>query len=511
MEVTSRHAIAFHQDTRNEEARELYMHDQTVVQPILLQYQGELDKKFCDCPFTPRLDDGKYGLMRRVRQTKVKLFRQENIPLIVREQEIVARYQELMGGLTVAWNGEKKPHPYVQAQLDSPDRATREKAWQALAAVRREIKPQVDEMMNELVRVRHQIATNAGFENYRDYVFAAKNREFTLEQILAYHDAIEKHAVPAADRLAQVFQAKLGVATYRPWDATNCLLPGAPFENVTELMDGVAKMLGETDPAFRATFDHMRSNGLLDLDVREGKAPGGFCMPLPRSKEVFVFANFSPSFFAVIALIHEMGHAVNFYHQFESGQRFSEYTMRMEVAELYSHGMELLNLDKLRTFYTSDEAFDNAKAAELNRAFRMLIGPMSGDVFQHWLYTHPNHTVEERDAKFLEMCRRFTHHATDITGLEADLANSWIESHHIVGLPFYNIEYSLSELGAIQLLELYRDDPANATRLFRQGAASDSNMSIADIYRATGVDFDFTEPAIRKHAAFVEQLVSELA
>lgn len=509
-EAMSGHRIDFYRDTANANKRDIYLHDQTTVQPILTKYQAEFDKKFCDCPFTEQLDDKKYGLMRKVRRTKVELFREENIPLKVREQELVTKYTEIMGSLTVEWDGETKPYPFIQAEADSSDRSVRERAWRSLAEARSRVKLEIDEIMNELVRVRHQIATNAGFENFRDYMFIIKNREYSIQDCYDFHESVEKHVVPTWDRLAKVFQTELGVVSYRPWDIGPCTLQGAPFSNVTELMDGVEQMLGKTDPYFQERFRFMRENGLLDVDGRHGKGPGGFYDNLPKTKNGFIFVNFSPSFVALIALIHEMGHALNAYLQFANENGIQEHNEREEVAELFSHGMELLLLDKLNTFYTDDHEFKNAQREELHRTFNMLINPLSGDLFQHWLYTNPNHSPEERDAKFLEINKRFIYHPVDITVLEFEVGASWISSIHFFAYPFYKIEYAISELGALQLLQIYREDPARATALFKQGAGTDFNQSIAQIYRDTGVEFDFSEQIIEKTAKFVESVITEL-
>lgn len=509
-EAMSGHEVDFCRDINNGDKRDRHLHDQSAIQPLLLKYSAAFDQKFCASPVVDQLSDARYELMRKYRRAKVELFREENIPLTVREQELVTKYTEMMGGLSIEWDGETRSYPFVMAQVDSPDRSVRERAWRALAGARRNIKGDVDDIMNELVQIRHQMAVNAGFENYRDYAFKLKNREYSIKDCYDLHLSVEQHVVPAWGRLAKVFQSELGVATYRPWDASNCMMQGVPYSTVTELMDGVDEMFGRTDPDFQARFRFMRDNGLLDLEARQGKAPGGFCVPLMTSRNNFIFANFSPSFFALTALIHEMGHAVNCYLQFNRESGIQEHNFRMEVAELYSHGMELLLMDKLDVFYPDEHQFKNAEREELHRAFNMLIGPLSGDLFQHWLYTHPHHTPAERDAMYLEISKRFLYNPIDITGLEEDIGSNWIATTHFLQTPFYNIEYSISELGALQLLALYRDNPERATALFKQGAATDFNQSIARIYEDSGVHFDFSAEAIEKTAKFVEGVIAEL-
>lgn len=509
-EAMTGHLVDFYRNTEDADIKSTYLHDQQVLQPILMKYEAKLNEKCCGSPYFNQLDEKRYGLMQRVRESKIKLFREENIPLLVKEQELSTKYSEIMGGLTIEWEGEERPFPFIQSQLDSLDRAVREKAYNKIGAALRQIKPDMDAIMDELVQLRHQVALNAGFDNYRDYMFLEKNREYTVQDCYDFHENVEKHIIPAWNRLANVFKSKLGVDTYRPWDNTAKLMKSPPYSDVSTLMDGVSEMLGKTSPYFAERFDYMRKNELLDLGDRKGKSPGGFCTSLPVSGDTFVFANFSPSFFSLIALIHEMGHAVNGYLQFSEHGPIEDYQLRSEVAELFSHGMELLLLDKLDHFYPEEEDYKNAQREELRRAFTMLYGPLSGDLFQHWMYTNPKHTAKERDEKYFEISKRYGLNPVDTSGLKEEIGMSWVGTLHYFQYPFYNIEYSMSMLGALQLLENYRNNPELAVESFIKGASADYNQSIAAIYKETGVSFDFSEPAVKRMGEFLEKVIQDI-
>lgn len=503
-EVLVGHTVDFYRDTTNEEKKQIHLHDQSSIQALLLKYQAEFDGKFTENPFTQELDEKKYGIMRKVRATNLELFREENVALIVREQEIVTHYNELIGGLMVEWDGGSRPLPDVQAWLDSPNRALRERAWKAIRAAHQAIKADIDAMMDELVQLRTQIAQNAGFANYRDYVFREKNREYSVEDCKRFHTAVEKYVVPVWDEVAEELREQAGVDSYRPWDQSAWTLPKPPYDDIKALTAGVERMLGQTDPEFAKIFSFMQNHDLLDLGGRQGKAPGGFNVGLPISRRSFVFANFSPSYFALIALVHEMGHAINGAFQMRKEPAWAPH--RSEVAELFSHGMELLCLDKLSEFYHKEAEYRAAVGERIRRSLSMLLGPLSGDLFQHWMYENPNHTPEDRDEAYGSIMKRFGAHPVDWSGFEAELGSGWIQSVHFMAYPFYNIEYSMAELGALQLLQNYRTDKATAISAYKQGAAADYNQPIAGVYRETGVRFDFSDDAIQHTAQFVRQL-----
>ncbi|MCM3337477.1 M3 family oligoendopeptidase [Paenibacillus sp. MER TA 81-3] len=509
-EIITSHLIDFYRDTKNINKRDLYLYCQTDIQPLLTKYNAELDKKFSNCPFSKLLGDDKYGYMRKVRLVKSKIFNKKNILLTVKEQKLITSYREIMAAITIDWDGETKPYPYIKAKLDSPHRGIRERAWRALSESHMLVKPAVDSIMNELVKLRHQMALNAGFSNYRDYVFTLKNREYSIQDCYTFHESVEKHVIPVWKHLAKFFKTELGIEKYRPWDLGPCTLPKSPFNNFIDLLDGVEKMLGKTDSYFQERFQYIRKHGLIDVEDRKNKAPGGACFTLPQTKNVFIYANFSPSFNAVNALIHEIGHAIHFYKQFANESGVQEQYLREEVAELYSHSLELMLMDKLDIFYPEDNECKKAQREQMHRAFSMLISPLAGDLFQHWLYTNPNHSPEERDAKYLEISKRFRYSSVDIAGFETQIGASWIESFHYFQSPFYKIEYAISELGALQLFQIYRENPEKAIALFKEGAGMDWNLPIADIYRNTGVNFDFSEQTIKNISEFIINIIEDL-
>jgi oligoendopeptidase F len=509
-EAMTGHHLDFYRNTEDALAKSTYLHDQQAIQPLLMKYEAKLNEKCCASPYLNQLDENRYGLMRRVRESKVKVFREENIPLMLKEQDLCTKYSEIMGGLTVEWEGEEKPYPSIKSMLDHLDRAIREKAFHAMMLAHRGIKPDIDAIMDELVQLRHQIALNAGFENYRDYMFVVKNLEYSVQDCYEFHENVEKHIVPAWNRLADVFKSKLGVDNYRPWDNTAKLLKNPPYSEVSTLLDGVSEMLGKTDPYFGERFDYMREHGLLDLGDRKGKGPGAFCTYLLVSGDSFVFANYSPSFDSLSALIHEMGHAVNGYLGFSEHGPFEEYQLRMEIAELYSFGMELLLLDKLDRFYPEKEDFKSAQREELRWAFSMLLRPLTGDIFQHWMYTNPTHTAKERDEKFFEISKRYGLNPVDTSGFEKEIGMSWADTLHYFHVPFYSIEYGIAMLGALQILENYQKNPVQAVESYKKGGSADYNQSIAAIYEETGVSFDFSEPSVKRMGDFLEKVIQDI-
>ncbi|MED1510922.1 M3 family oligoendopeptidase [Bacillus proteolyticus] len=508
-EITSS-LIATYRDTNDRDKRNLHMYNQNTIQPLLKSYTAKFDQKFRECPFSDLLEEQKYGFMKKARLVKSKMFNEKNISLSIKEQELITKYREIMSNIFINWEGEQKTYAYIKAKLDNRNRAIRKKAWYALCEARSVVKIEIDCIMNNLVQLRNEIALNAGFNNYSEYAFKQKNRDYRIEECYKLHESIEKYVVPIGKQLGNLSKSNLGVKTYRPWDLAVCNLQKTPFENPIDLLDGVEEMFQKTDLYFYEEFIHIRKAGFIDVEERENKAQGAACFTLPHSKEVFVYSNFSPSFYAINALIHELGHAFHFYKQFNNESSMQERYLREEVAELYSLSLELLLMDKLNIFYKQEGEYKEVQQVQLFRTLSLLMSSVSGDVFQHWLYTNPNHTPEERDKKYVELCKRYQYSSVDIAGLEYEIGASWLESFHYFQFPFYKIEYAIAQIGAMQLFQIYREDPEKAIAFFKVGASSDWNLSIQEIYENTGVKFDFSEERIESTASAILDLINEL-
>src|SRR5258707_11904083 len=81
--------------------------------------------------------------------------------------------------------------------LKDTDRAKRQDVWEKITARRLQDKEQLNQLFDHLRALRHKVALNAGFENFRDYMFQALGRfDYTPQDCYAFHEAIQKEIVP---------------------------------------------------------------------------------------------------------------------------------------------------------------------------------------------------------------------------------------------------------------------------------------------------------------------------
>src|SRR6185295_14454897 len=95
----------------------------------------------------------------------------------------------------------------------------REEVYQKITHRRLNDKQTLDDLYTKLIQLRHKVATNAGFKNFRDYMFKSYGRfDYTPKDCFDFHDAISSEVVPVLEELAEIRKEKLKVDALRPWD-----------------------------------------------------------------------------------------------------------------------------------------------------------------------------------------------------------------------------------------------------------------------------------------------------
>ncbi len=295
---------------------------------------------------------------------------------------------------------------------------------------------------------------NAGFENYRDYKFKELGRfDYTKEDCYQFHEAVKQHIVPLVEQIYEKKKKKLGLDKLRPWDLEaepEGINPLRPFSTGEELLEKSISVFQQIRPFFADCLRKMNEMNRFDLESRKGKAPGGYNCPLAETGAPFIFMNAAGQMHDVTTMVHEGGHAVHSFltHPLELSS-FKEYPM--EIAEVASMAMELFSMDYWDVFFQEKGELTRAKEHQLERVITIFPWIATIDKFQHWVYENPNHTVEERAEKWLQILNEFSSVNIDFQGLEQYRTYSWQRQLHLFEVPFYYIEYGIAQLGAIGL------------------------------------------------------------
>jgi len=289
----------------------------------------------------------------------------------------------------------------------------------------------------------------------------------------------------------------LKIDSVRPWDGACDRYgrePLKPFGKVGELVEGSREIFSRIDKRLSDKFDILINNGLLDLDSRKGKAPGGYQTTLSELRLPFIFMNAVGLNNDVFTLLHEGGHAFHSLSTVDEplyGYRGSP----MEFAEVASMTMEHLGAPHLEAFYATPKAA-RSRYDHFQGAIALLAWIATVDAFQHWIYTHPGHTRKERGDHWVSLMQRFMP-GTDYEGWEAALRYRWHAQLHIFEYPFYYIEYGIAQLGALQIWRNSLAGVKPAVDAYLKGLSLGASKPLPELFQTACAKFDFSADTIR--------------
>jgi len=500
-------------DTSDKESVEAYQFFIKEISPKAAPYSDKLNKKVLQSQYTGQIDDAGYAVMIRGMKMEVSIFREENIPLNTQVQSKAQEYGQINGAMLIEENGKELTLQQAAVYLQSPDRKFREKIYKKISNRRLEDKDKLDNLFSDLIGLRHNIATNADHDNFRDYMFDAMGRfDYTPRYCFNFHDSVLSEVVPHLNSLASKRKELLDVKSLRPWDkAVDPTGKAAlkPFSTGKDLLEKSVSAFSDLDTYLGERLTIMKNMGHLDLESRKGKAPGGYNYPLPEIGVPFIFMNATSTLRDMVTLMHEGGHAVHSFlmKDLELG---SFKNTPSEVAELASMSMELLSMDYWNVFFDKEEDLKRAKSEHLEQILETLPWVATIDKFQHWIYENPGHSLEERTAEWNRIFDQFSDSITDWVGFQEIKDSLWQKQLHLFEVPFYYIEYGMAQLGAIAVWKNYKENPSSGLNKYLTALKLGYTKTIPEIYEEAGIRFDFSKKYISELIEFVSLELDKL-
>jgi len=500
-------------DTTDKALEEAFTYFCMEIQPKLQPFADALNKKLIASSFVAELDTDKYFTYLRSVKKNIDLFREENIPIQAELSVLQQQYGAIAGKMTVEVNGKEYTLQQAAKFLESDDRNLREEVYTKIQQRRLLDKDAMHELYSTLIAKRHQIAVNAGFENYRDYKFVDMGRfDYSKEDCYNFHEAVKLHVLPLIEKIYAKKKAKLGVDVLKPWDTEaepSGIEPLKPFTTGKDLLAKTIECFEKMNPFFADCLRKMDELQHFDLESRKGKAPGGYNCPLAESGAPFIFMNAAGQMSDVTTMVHEGGHAIHSFlaHPLELSA-FKEYPM--EIAEVASMAMELFSMNHWESFFENEADLRRAKEHQLERTITIFPWIAIIDKFQHWVYENPTHTVEERTTTWMHILKEFSTNSIDFTGLDMYRAIGWQRQLHLFEVPFYYIEYGIAQLGAIGLWMQYQQNPQQALENYIQALSLGGTKTLPKLYEAAGLQFDLSPNYIKTLMEFVNDEMEKL-
>lgn len=484
------------------------------IQPQIAPVSDQLNRKAAGSEYLNILakEEG-YDILVRNLLKEIEIFREENVPLFTEISTETQKYAQISGAMTVDIEGKTLTLQQASVLLMSTDRKKREEVYKKITERRLRDKDVLDALFSKLIQLRHRVAVNAGFKNFRDYMFKALGRfDYTPQDCFNFHESIRYEVVPLLNQFARERKNSLGVDSLRPWDkAVDAEGREAlkPFTDGKELTEKTIRVFRNLDTYLGQCLSIMKTMGHLDLESRIGKAPGGYNYPLAEIGVPFIFMNATSTLRDMVTIMHEGGHAIhNFLTRDLELNDFK--STPSEVAELASMSMELISMDHWNIFFTDDAELKRAKHEHLEDLIETLPWVATIDKFQHWIYENPQHTPEARRNEWNKIFDEFSDTLTDWSGLQDARDYLWQKQLHLYEVPFYYIEYGMAQLGAIAVWRNFRKDPRKGLQGYQHALKLGYLRTIPAIYTAADIKFDFSRGYIEELMKFVKKELAEV-
>ena len=517
--VYEQRAVRYFNSTRqtdNPEYAKAYEEYTQLLEPRIKLASFELLKKYAASPFRTQLPRRTYGLEDRRRQSAVSIFREGNVDLEKEDSTLSQKYFITTGAMTVTYRGQERTMQQMSRFLEEPDRAVREEAWRLSSQRALADSETIDNTYTQMIALRDRIARNAGFDNYRDYIFVKKDRfDYAPQDCEEFHRGVEEAIVPLSREIDRARAEKMEVDFLRPWDLA--VDPAGrpalhPFKEIAGLVSGAGKVMSKVDDELSSYFERMVELQLLDLDSRKGKAPGGYQEELAEVRLPFIFMNATGKDDDVRTLLHESGHSFHTFLLSEAKVPFfnAGANMPMEFAEVASMSMEMITGEHYEgTFYDRDDA-KRSNWKEFVGNVKLFAWVATIDAFQHWVYTHPAHTPDERVKAWVSTFNRFCG-LESYEGLESSRAYRWQRQLHLFEVPFYYIEYGIALTGALGVWSRYRKDPKGAVEAYKSALSLGCGRALPELFEAAGVEWGFGPATLRRIATELRSAIQEYA
>ncbi|MDD3573109.1 MAG: M3 family oligoendopeptidase [Eubacteriales bacterium] len=429
---------------------------------------------------------------------QMKAFSPAIVEDLVEESKLATEYQKLIASAQIDFEGEKRNLSGLLPFMQSTDRDMRQRAFTAHWGWLAERSGELDSIYDKLVKVRHRIGKKLGFDSFIPVAYARMGRtDWDMEDARAYRKQIVESVVPLAQKLYRQQAKRIGIPGMKAYDLPLEYLSGNPLPQGGEdyLVEKARAMYKALSPETDEFFSVMTGQGLMDLTTKPGKAGGGYMTFIRDYKVPFIFSNFNGTSGDVDVLTHEAGHAFQGYLQRDVfPSMLKDYTM--EVAEIHSMSMEFFAHPWMEGFFGPDtEKYFHSHVAD---GIKFLPYGASVDAFQEWVYLNPDATPQERNKQYREIEKVYLPHL-DYSGFPYLQGGArWQKQSHIYSMPFYYLDYTLSQVCAHQYFIWNMKDPQAAWQSYLNACRRAGRIPFTALLKECGLNNPFEPGTIAR-------------
>jgi M3 family oligoendopeptidase len=489
------------------EAEQEYF-DQT--QPLFQELVVKYYKAILESKFRSELEE-KWGKhLFNIAEMELKTFKPEIIEDLQEENKLCSDHTKLIASAKIIFDGEERNLSQMRAYFQNTDRKIRKEAYEAYSGFFAEHEKDLDELYDNLVKVRTRIAKKLGYETFTELGYIRLGRsDYNAEMVKGYRDQVHKAVVPIATKLLEKQAARLGLDSLKYYDEALKFTSGNadPKGTPEEIMANGLKMYNELSKKTADFFNFMTEHGLFDVLARKGKMGGGYCTFLPDYKAPFIFSNFNGTAGDVEVLTHEAGHAFQVFSS--RNYEAPEYVWpTLEACEIHSMSMEFFTYPWMKLFF-EDEMLKH-RFSHLSEAILFLPYGVSVDEFQHFVYENPEATPDERKTKWREIEKKYLPLRDYEDNTFYEKGTMWFRQSHIFGVPFYYIDYTLAQVCAFQFYNKMNADRETAWEDYQDLCNAGGSKPFLQLLEVAKLKNPFVDGTVAESVALIQKSIDEI-
>ena len=499
----------YYADTQDQALRAAELRFSSEIKPAAADMAARLSRRLLDSGYSEPDFENVLSQMRN----QAGILVAENVALLGEEAKLCERWDGTFGSLTANWEGREVPRLSLVSQITSPDRDIRKRAWLAVSEPVTARYGELDSLFASLVDLRARIARNAGCESYSEYGRRMRNRiDFTLSETDRIYESVLEAWLPLLTTWRARETSRLGVGHLRPWDSRAPTSPTAlkPFESTDELTGTFERVFSAVHPRLGDHFAGMRRDGLLDLGFRPHAAPIAINSRLHFTRRAHIFMSLPPGDLAVTMLAHEAGHSFHFLESADYPLHWQGLYNSM-AAEFASITMQLLVIDRMSRpfggFYSDVDARHSA-AMRLREAVQLPVRQALGHAFERWAYDHPTADEADRAAAWRRIWGRQVE-GENWAGIQEHIDAFRCGLKMMYTWPFYDFDYMVGSLGALQVWRNYLQDPKGAIEAYLDALRLGNTKTVPEIYATAGARIDLDPKSMGELAGFVAERLAQ--
>ena len=426
--------------------------------PLYTELNSDFYKVIVNSKFKDEIKKDYSEQFYKICEYSLKSFSPEIISDLQEENKLMSKYTKLLASAKINFKGEELNLSGLYKYMLSSDRNEREQSSIVYYNYFGEHEEEFDEIYDQLVHIRHNMAKKLGFKNFVELGYIRMDRtDYNPEMVVNLRKQILEYIVPLCNKLYEKQAKRLNLDKLTYIDENLEFLDGnATIKGDSDyIIENGIKMYQELSQETKEFFDFMLENELMDLETKHNKSAGGYCTYIPDYKAPFIFSNFNKTSEDMDVLTHEAGHAFQLYMSRDIDMQEINFPT-LDSCEIHSMSMEFITYPWMETFFKEDS--DKYKFAHLTSAIKFLPYGVVVDEFQHVVYDNPNMTSDERKKVWRDLEKKYLPHR-DYEDNEILERGCWFfKQGHIFKDPFYYIDYVLAQICAFQFLKKMEED-----------------------------------------------------